>query len=66
LSHEIHLRKPNDEIFEFVLEQNNLNPEHTLFIDDTKENTDAANKLGIKTWNLLVGKEDVIHLKDRL
>jgi putative hydrolase of the HAD superfamily len=66
LSHEIHLRKPNDEIFQFVLDQNNLNPEDTLFIDDTKENTDAANKLGIKTWNLLVGKEDVIHLKDRL
>ena len=66
LSHEIHLRKPTDEVFQFVLDQNNLDPEHTLFIDDTKENTDAANKQGIKTWNLLVGKEDVVQLKDRL
>lgn len=66
LSHEIKLRKPNDEIFQFVLEQNNLSPEDTLFIDDTKENTDAAKKLGIKTWNLLVGKEDVVQLKERL
>ncbi|MCK0147744.1 HAD family phosphatase [Arenibacter sp. F26102] len=66
LSHEIKLRKPNDEIFQFVLEQNNLSPEDTLFIDDTKENTDAARKLGIKTWNLMVGKEDVIQLKERL
>tara|TARA_R110002050_G_scaffold25378_5_gene67721 strand:- start:7890 stop:8492 length:603 start_codon:yes stop_codon:yes gene_type:complete len=66
LSHEIQLRKPNREIFQFVLEQNKLIPQETLFIDDTKENTDAANKLGIKTWNLIVGKEDVVQLKDRL
>lgn len=66
LSHEIKLRKPNAEIFQFVLEQNNLIPEETLFIDDTKENTDAAAKLGIKTWNLLVGKEDIVQLMDRL
>jgi len=66
LSHEIHMRKPNDEIFQFVLDQNNLKPEQTLFIDDTQENTDAASQLGIKTWNLIVGKEDVIHLRERL
>ena len=66
LSHEIQLRKPNHEIFQFVLEQNKLNPQNTLFIDDTKENTDAANELGIKTWNLMVGKEDVVNLKERL
>ncbi|MCM4172917.1 HAD family phosphatase [Arenibacter sp. TNZ] len=66
LSHEIQLRKPNAEIFQYVLDQNNLVPEDTLFIDDTKENTDAAKKLGIKTWNLQVGVEDVIQLKDKL
>tara|TARA_R110002049_G_scaffold762_7_gene5058 strand:- start:1698 stop:2300 length:603 start_codon:yes stop_codon:yes gene_type:complete len=66
LSHEIQLRKPNDEIFQFVLELNNMSPENTLFIDDTKENTDAAKKLGIKTWNLQVGVEDIIQLKDKL
>lgn len=66
LSHEIHLRKPNAEIFEFTLEQNGLNAEETLFIDDTKENTDAADILGIKTWHLKVGHEDIIDLKTRL
>ena len=66
LSHEIQLRKPNLEIFQFVLEQNKLNPQETLFIDDTRENTEAAKKLGINTWNLIVGKEDVIDLRERL
>ncbi|EAR01538.1 HAD-IA family hydrolase [Maribacter sp. HTCC2170] len=66
LSHEIHLRKPNADIFEFVLSENNLNASETLFIDDTLENTEAADKLGINTWNLIVGKEDIIDLKTKL
>ncbi len=66
LSHEINLRKPNAEIYEFVLLQNRLIAEETFFIDDTKENTDAAEKLGINCWNLLVGKEDIVHLKTKL
>ena len=43
-----------------------MDPQDTLFIDDTKENTDAAKELGINTWNLIVGKEDVVNLKERL
>ena len=66
LSHEIHLRKPNADIYEFVLHENGLDPIETFFVDDTKENTDAAEKLGIKTWNLIVGKEDIIQLKSKL
>lgn len=62
LSHEIHLRKPDTEIFEFVLTENQMIPEETLFIDDTKENTDAAAKLNIKTWNIDETKEDVVDL----
>lgn len=62
LSHEIKLRKPEHSIYEFVLRDNNLNPKNCLFIDDTKENTDAAKKLGISTWNNNPKKEDVINL----
>ncbi len=62
LSHEINLRKPDKEIFEFVLQENNLIAEESLFIDDTKENTDAANQLGIHTWNIDETKEDVVDL----
>lgn len=66
LSHEIQLRKPNKEVYQFVLNQNGLQAEETFFVDDTKENTEAAAQMGIKTWNLKVGLEDIIHLKTKL
>ncbi len=66
LSYEMGKRKPDANIFEQVLQENNLIAEETFFVDDTKENTDAAALLGIKTWNLLVGKEDIIDLKNYL
>lgn len=62
LSHEIHLRKPNATIFEFVLKDNQLNANQCLFIDDTKANTDMAEQLGIHTWHIDETKEDVITL----
>jgi HAD superfamily hydrolase (TIGR01509 family) len=49
LSHEMGLIKPNLEIFKQVLIEQNLNPEKTLFIEDTKENAEAASKVGIET-----------------
>ncbi|MFD2519148.1 HAD family hydrolase [Salinimicrobium flavum] len=62
LSQEINLRKPDHSIYEFVLKQHNLNPEETLFIDDTPENTAAAAELNIHTWNIDPAKEDVVDL----
>ncbi|MDA3893964.1 MAG: HAD-IA family hydrolase [Salinivirgaceae bacterium] len=49
LSHEMGLIKPNLEFFKQVLIEQNLNPEKTLFIEDTKENAEAASKVGIET-----------------
>lgn len=66
LSHEIEMRKPDSPIYEFVLHENGLSASETLFIDDTPENTDAAKALGISTWNLKVGKEDITQLKSRI
>jgi len=62
LSHEINFRKPDSEIYEFVLKENNLLADETLFVDDLKENTDSASKLGIHVWNLIPEKEDVTEL----
>ena len=42
LSHEIGMRKPDPEIFSFVLENNGLKPGETLFIDDTEEHIESA------------------------
>lgn len=66
LSQQIKMRKPNTNIYEFVLHENRLLPNETLFIDDTKENTDSASKLGIQCWNLQVGKEDVLETLNHL
>ncbi|TJY36096.1 HAD family hydrolase [Pontimicrobium aquaticum] len=62
LSQEIHLSKPSPSIYEFVLNDNNLQARQCLFIDDLKENTESASKLGIRTWNIIPGKEDVTQL----
>ncbi len=62
LSHEIHLVKPNNNIFEFVLNNNNLKPEECLFIDDNADNIDTANKMNINTWHIDPKTEDVINL----
>ncbi|WP_405397335.1 HAD family hydrolase [Maribacter sp. Asnod2-G09] len=66
LSQEMKMRKPNADIYEFVLNENELNSNETFFLDDTKENTDAASKLGIHCWNLQVGKEDVLETLSHL
>jgi len=62
LSHEINLRKPNADIFEFVLKENKIKAENTLFIDDNKDNTKAAAQLGYHFWNLNPSTEDITTL----
>lgn len=61
-SFDMGLRKPDPKIYQTVLDAHNLVAENTLFVDDKTENTDSAAALGIKVWNLQVGKEDVIDL----
>lgn len=48
-SHRMGKRKPDAAIFEQVLEENNLLPEQTLFLDDYAVNIEGAKSLGIKT-----------------
>jgi putative hydrolase of the HAD superfamily len=52
-SNEVGLRKPGAQIFEYVLRDENLEAQETLFIDDTWINIEAAQKLGFKTHHLL-------------
>lgn len=48
-SHLIKMRKPDSEIFEFVLSENKLAADETIFLDDNVSNLEGAEKLGIKT-----------------
>ncbi len=57
-------RKPNKDAYEYVISSMNLNPQNTLFIDDTIQNIDPAIDAGIKSWYL---KDEVLSLfKDGL
>ncbi|ESU29233.1 HAD-superfamily hydrolase subfamily IA, variant 3 [Flavobacterium limnosediminis JC2902] len=64
-SYEIGLRKPDPEVFNYIINRHDLNPKKTLFVDDNKHNTDVAANLGMHVWNLQVGQEDVVDLFDK-
>mgnify|MGYP001802225573 FL=1 len=48
-SHLMGKRKPDTEIFDQVLSENNLNPTETVFFDDNVDNIKGAAQLGIQT-----------------
>ena len=48
-SHEMGMRKPDREIFDFVLNDAQIKPEETLFIDDSPQHLATARSLGIHT-----------------
>lgn len=51
-SYEINMRKPDKEIFEYVLHQNGLEASRTLFIDDTIHHIESAKSIGIQTLHI--------------
>lgn len=61
LSYEMKMAKPDVEIFEKVLNDTGINPQKTLFIDDSIDNCRTANTLGISTYTPKAG-EDWSHL----
>ncbi len=62
----IGMRKPELEIFELVLKENNLLKEQTVFIDDTFIHINAAKQLGLNTILLPKGEEFISHLSGLL
>ena len=64
-SHLMGLRKPDPEIFRTVLENHGLEPEQTLFIDDSPQHIASARQLGICA-ELLTANETLPALLDRL
>ena len=58
-SHLLRMRKPNEEIFTYVLDQHSFDPGQTLFLDDNPDNIRTASNLGIQT--VLVQHPDQVH-----
>lgn len=48
-SYEIGYRKPNTDIYEYVLQEHGLQPHQALFIDDNRGNLNGAAKVGLHT-----------------
>lgn len=64
-SHIVGVRKPNTNAFEKVLNEHQLNPEKTLFIDDSIQHIEGAKMLGIQTHHL-IDSDIVTFFKSRL
>lgn len=62
LSYELKMRKPDHEIFKYILETHDLVANECLFIDDTSTHTKSASDLGMNTWNIDVFTEDITSL----
>lgn len=61
-SFEMGMRKPEPEVFNYLINKHDLSPKRTLFVDDKEDNILAAQAAGIAVWHLQPGKEDVVDL----
>ena len=52
ISYQVHLMKPDAAIYECLLDKYDLKAEESVFFDDRPENTEAAEKLGIKSYTI--------------
>ena len=56
-SNEIHLRKPDPKSFQYILDDANLKPEDTLFIDDSPQHVKGAQEVALQTYWLTKGEQ---------
>ena len=65
-SNEVKMRKPNAEVFHYVLNEHNAIPERTLFIDDTPHHVEGSILAGLQGYYLDLGKEDIVSAMTKL
>ncbi|WP_020533764.1 HAD family hydrolase [Flexithrix dorotheae] len=61
-SHIVKDRKPNTSIYQLIIDENQLDPERTVFIDDNFDNIEGAKKTGLKTIHI-TGNVDILNLE---
>lgn len=59
-------RKPEREIFERVIRENGINPAETLFVDDLRENAEAAVQVGMRYFWLDLSRDSLAVLPEIL
>ncbi len=65
VSYQIHITKPDEGIYKFLLNKYNLKAEECIFFDDREENTEGARKLGINAVTV-ISKEFLLEELDKL
>lgn len=65
-SYQVGMQKPNQDIFQKVLEDTKLNPEDILFVDDVYANIQAAQSLNIATYHVDEVNNTMYKLSDYL
>lgn len=63
LSYQMKMAKPSKEIFTNMMEQANMIPQETLFIDDAPINIESATQIGIQTLLYIPGTNLVTEVK---
>jgi len=56
-SYQVGLRKPDEEVFHYVLRDSGLRADETLFIDDSPQHVEGAIKAGLKAYHLNNGEK---------
>ncbi len=51
-SHILHIRKPKEEGFRRIIQEQQLNPAETLFIDDSPQHVEGARRCGLQAYHL--------------
>ncbi len=59
-SHLVQMRKPDSEVFRKIISENGLNANETLFIDDSIQHVEGAQKIGILAYHLNIPKGESI------
>jgi HAD superfamily hydrolase (TIGR01549 family) len=59
-SYEVGMRKPEEQIFQHVLEEQGFDPTETLFIDDSPQHIEGARTVGLNTYHLQVENGETI------
>ena len=61
VSSDVHIIKPNEAIYNYLLEKYGLVPEESLFIDDREDNVEGARKVGM---NAVVFKDNYLQIME--
>lgn len=65
LSYEMGVTKPDPQIFELMIKDAGLIPEHTLFVDDSALNIEVGKKLGFSTYQPAEGDDYRLYFRSQ-